>query len=175
MAETNSLQKMSHMHEAILDFMVANPLVKKGKIAQQFGVTPTWLSIIINSDAFKDKLAKRHDEFFGSAVVPLREKMIGIVDCALDRLSDKVELMESQEALATADTLLHRLGFAPNTKVNGQVPGGQGAMIQQNFYVGSDVLNSAREKFGQRQEREITNGESEGEKTYRELPPPAEV
>lgn len=175
MAESAQIQKMSHMHVAILDYMVANPTVAKGQIARQFGVTATWLSIIINSQAFQAMLRERQDEFFGDSVVPVREKMLGIVDGALDRVAAKLEVMDSIEALDTADRLLHRLGFAPNTKVNGQDPRGQAGapMLQQNFFVGADVLASARQNFGRAQEKEIINGVISTEaETVRELPPP---
>lgn len=174
MAESSQIQKMSHMHVAILDYMVANPKVKKGDVAKEFGVTGTWLSIVINSNAFQEMLRQRQNEFFGEVVVPIREKMLGIVDATLDRLAGKVELMETREALETADTLLHRLGFAPNTKVNGQDPRGQaGAAVVQNFFVGNDILQSARAKFGQSQEREVAP--TQAEETGRELPAPEEV
>lgn len=175
MAESSQIAKVSHMHVAIMDYMVANPTVRKGQVAAHFGVTNTWLSIIINSHAFQDMLRQRQDEFFGAVVVPLREKIIGVADQALDRLAEKIEVMESREALETADALLHRLGFAPNTKQNGQVPGGQqAAMVQQNFFVGADVLNSARAKFGQAAgDREIADAEILTiETTERELPSP---
>lgn len=175
MAESNSIAKLSHMHIGIMDYMVANPQVSKGQVAAHFGVTRTWLSIVINSHAFQDMLKQRQDQFFGAVVVPLREKMIGVADQALDRLAEKIEVMESAEALETADKLLHRLGFAPNTKLNGQVPGGQqGAVMQQtNFFVGADILNSARAKFGQAVDREIIDAETlEVEETKRELPSP---
>lgn len=159
MAESCQIKKVSHMHVAILDYMLANPMVSKGQIAKQFNVTPTWLSIVINSHAFQDMLKARQEEFFGAVVVPLREKMIGVVDQCMDRIAEKIEVMDSAQALETADTLLHRLGYAPNTKVNGQQPPGGGMVQQNNYYVGSDVLNNARARFGQGIEKEITNVE----------------
>jgi hypothetical protein len=148
MANSASIQKMSVNHDAILDYMMANPTVQKGAVAVHFGVTRSWLSIIINSDAFLEAKAKRNDEFFGASIVPLREKMVGIVDASLDKLSESVEVMESAMALETADTLLHRLGYAPNTKQNGGAAA-QGVVAQQNnYFVNADTLERARGNFG---------------------------
>jgi hypothetical protein len=152
-----TVSKVSNMHVAIMDYMLANPAARRAEIAAEFKVSQGWLSIVINSDAFQELLSKRQEQFFGAVVAPIRAKMLGVVDQALDRISEQVPLMESGAALETADTLLHRLGFAPTKIVQPQ----QGAMMQQNnYFVGSEVLNSAREKFGQAIEKDVTNGET---------------
>ena len=68
MAKSVQIQKMSARHEAILQFMIANPTMKMSKVAAHFGVTGAWLSTIIWSDAFQNQLARRHDELFDVAV-----------------------------------------------------------------------------------------------------------
>ncbi len=147
MSETQ-IKKMGVKHTAILDYLVANPTATGAETARAFGITQSWLSIIKNSHAFQDQLRLRQDEFFGEVVVPLREKLVGVADIAVDRLAVKLETMNTAETIETADKLLHRLGYAPNVKGTGS-PAGQPLVQQNNFYnVDKSALAAARENFG---------------------------
>ena len=161
MAESAQIQKVGTHHMAILDYIMANPTERKGDIAKKFGVTQSWLSIIINSHAFQDMLKERQNEFFGAVVVPLREKAMAVADMALEQLAEKIPVMSGPQALDTADKLLNRLGYAPNTQANGQKPPGQATAVQNNFFVGHDVLTGARENFGRATAKAPLEGEYE--------------
>lgn len=142
-----SIKNIRQKHEAIIDYMIANPDAKQGKIAQEFGFTQSWLSIVMNSDAFKSRLAEKNEEVFREIVIPLREKLEGVAHRAVEKLGEKVN--DSQDAkflLEAADKTLHRLGYAPN---KGPDPGQSNTTIQQNnFYtVDSEALKAARDKM----------------------------
>lgn len=115
MAQSAFIQKMSHRHEILLDFMLANPAARLKDLSLHFSMTVPWLSTIIHSDAFQAKLAERQDECFTGTVLSLREKMCGLADQAVEKLSD--DLGNSQDpryTLDVADKVLHRLGYAPS-------------------------------------------------------------
>lgn len=152
-------EKLSHRHVAILDFMMANPNLKKEVVARHFSMSPSALSMLVNSDAFQEMLQDRQDVMFTEAVVPLRAKMVAAADMAMDRVMEKIAVMDSRESLATADTLLHRLGYAPKTNMPAA---GHSAPVQNNnFYIGSDVLAEARNNFGRVQRQgETIDGET---------------
>jgi hypothetical protein len=157
MAESANIRKVGNLHNDIMDYMLANPLVKKGDIAKQFNLSRSWLSIVINSHAFQERLAAKQEELFNSTVIPLREKMLGIADAAMDRVADEVELMPRAEAIETADKILSRLGWGGKQDSS---PASGGAVItQNNFYVGDAVLEKAREKFGAARREEAIEGE----------------
>jgi hypothetical protein len=111
-----TIARLSIRHDAILNFLIANPMMKMGDVARYFNVTPTWLSIIMNSDAFRERLAARQDAIFSSVTVPLRARVEGLAHRALDRMADSIEHVDDHSELReTADMLLHRLGYAPRT------------------------------------------------------------
>jgi hypothetical protein len=116
------IQKLSVRHEAILDFLIANPTVSLGDVATKFGVTQPWLSCIIHSDAFQTKLREKQDVMFHHTVLPLREKMTVVAHMALDKVAQLMPLeTELKTVQSVADSVLDRLGFgakAPAVQIN---------------------------------------------------------
>jgi hypothetical protein len=55
-------RKLNYTHEDCIDAILANPAVTQNELAARYGYTPSWISLIINSDAFQAALAKRRDE-----------------------------------------------------------------------------------------------------------------
>jgi hypothetical protein len=123
------IKNISIKHDAIMDFLMANPAMKLGDVATHFQVTQPWLSCIIHSDIFQARLKEKSDVAFHSTVLPLREKMIGVAHMALDKLADVLpKETETKVIASTAEGLLDRLGFGskqspmqPGTNVNLQV------------------------------------------------------
>jgi hypothetical protein len=111
------IKKMSIKHDAILDFMLANPLMAKREVAAHFGVSQPWLSCIIHSDAFQREYKAKGGEIFNLSVVPIRTKLLAAADMAVDRVMELIPLEgELKTAQATASMVLDRIGFSP--KVN---------------------------------------------------------
>lgn len=117
------IQKMSVQHDAILDFLLANPMMKKGEIAAHFGVSQSWLSCIIHSDAFQRQLKEKGGEIFAQTVVPIRTKLLAAADMAVDRVMELIPLEgELKTAQATASMVLDRIGFSPKVNTGAPVP-----------------------------------------------------
>jgi hypothetical protein len=55
-------RKLNYTHEDCIDAILANPAVTQNELAARYGYTASWISLIINSDAFQAALAKRRDE-----------------------------------------------------------------------------------------------------------------
>lgn len=91
MAE-NQIAKTSHRHVAIAEFLVAHPTMKKSEVAEAFGVTQPWLSVIIHSDAFQAMLAEKQAEAYRYLIAPLAEKMSHLAHRAVDKLTEQVEV-----------------------------------------------------------------------------------
>jgi len=86
MADSASIKGLTPRHDAILDFLLVNPHCPRWQMAQHFGVTETWLSIIIHSDVFQARYQEKNQEVFRETVVPLREKLLGVAHVAVDKL-----------------------------------------------------------------------------------------
>jgi hypothetical protein len=116
------IASLSNRHVAILEFMMANPGMKLGDVAQKFNVSQPWLSQIIHSDAFQRQLAERQNETFNHTVLPLRDKMNLVAHKMLDKLVEaNSDVMDVDTAAGVAESMLDRLGFSPKTPA-AQVP-----------------------------------------------------
>lgn len=105
------IQNLSTRHMALIDFMVANPLMRKGEIAAHFNVTPAWLSVVIHSDAFQAQLRARQDQAFAHLIAPLAEKLSYLAHQAVDRLSEKVITEETQALLEISRFATERINY----------------------------------------------------------------
>jgi hypothetical protein len=107
------IDKLKVKHEALMDYMLANPTCTYRDVSAAFGVTIPWISCIVNSDVFREKLREKQGDLFEAGVLaPLENKMAAVVDLTLERLAEKVQHSESLPELTnTADKLLGRLGY----------------------------------------------------------------
>lgn len=149
MAKSAQVQKMSPRHEAILNYILANPTCKYSEVAARFEVTQAWLSTIIHSHAFQDQLKRRHDELFDVAVVrELGEKLHAAAHMTLDEYMDKVPNLNADQLITAGDKLLGKLGFGTkSTVVHGDVV--QNTQINTT-HVSKQVLDEARKRIGWR-------------------------
>lgn len=139
------LKKVGIKHEAILNFIIANPQAQTRDIAAFFDVSPGWVSIVINSDAFRARLAERQEKAYGHATAKLRDKLEGVAHQGVERLAEAVENSSDPKFLLDAtDKVLHRLGFAPRGP--GNLTSSGDINIQQNFAAADPAqLEQARE------------------------------
>lgn len=144
-----TIKRLSMRHEAIIDYIVANPTARMADIAIYFKVSRSWLSIVVNSDAFKQKLAERQDLLFQHTVVPLQEKIAGLAHVGLDKLGDVLENTQDPALIkSTTEGLLDRLGYSAKA-VNAALNASPSNTQINNYYsVDSNVLAQARENFG---------------------------
>jgi hypothetical protein len=143
------LQNLSHLHEAIINWMLVNPARPLRECAKYFGYSQAWLSIIIHSGLFQARLKERQDEIFNQTVVPLADKLNAAAHIAVEKLTEKLESSEDPKfILEGAKTALASLGFGGGSGKNSQVV--NAANVQQNFYVASPAdLEAARGRMGQ--------------------------
>lgn len=89
-------------HEVIIDLWVANPLMKQGEIAKALGKTESWLSIVVNNDAFRMKYKERKAELVDPEIMAsVDEKLKTVVAKASDALLKR--LTESPAAFSVRD------------------------------------------------------------------------
>ena len=145
MAQSASIAKLSIRHEAILQYLLANPIVTMGEVAEKFGVTQSWLSVVVNSEAFIEARERYQEIAFHETVLPVREKLMVAANKALDRLNQLTPMeMDLDKVRKTAETTLAALGFGspkgPSTVNNTQINIGGNAS--------AEVLARARDRIG---------------------------
>lgn len=136
------IQKISHTHDLLMDWLLENPERPLRDCALYFGYTQAWVSTIIHSDIFQAKLSERQGEIFAQVAQDIPSKLRATAGMALEKLAAAVEHSEDPEfLLSAADKTLHRLGYAPSS---GRSPGAVQVNQQNNFFVQKDDLKQLR-------------------------------
>lgn len=87
-----AIATVRYTHDAIIDEILMNPAISQGEISRLFGYTQAWVSIIVNSDAFKERLAERKGELIDPKITATLEARAETVSkLALDRLMEEIE------------------------------------------------------------------------------------
>lgn len=111
-----TLGKVRYTHDAMIDQIIENPWVSQNELAAIFGYSPGWISTIIASDAFQEKLAARKDELVDPRIrATVEERFRGLVLRSMEVLQEKLSLpahqIEAKVALATLETASRALGY----------------------------------------------------------------
>lgn len=86
------IKKVSYSHDAMIDLLIASPMLNQGEVARYFGYTEAWMSQIVSSDVFKERLAERKGELTDPVVIrSLNERFEAIARRSMDRLMEKIE------------------------------------------------------------------------------------
>ena len=135
-------------HQAIADWLIANPDRSQGECAAAFGITQAWLSVVVNSDIFREYLQSRLNEVSTPVMYSLREKLMGVAHRAVEKLGNCVDNSQDPEyILAAADKALHRLGYAPTRGPAVQVNGPVTAQQNNVYVVDRETLDGARRRY----------------------------
>ena len=145
MSTSASIQKVSHKHEAILNFLLDNPTLRIGEVAAHFNVTFPWMSTIIHSHAFQNQLKRRQDQIFDCAILgTVEEKLGAAAQVTMDAYLEKVPTFTADQLISAQDKLLGRLGYGSN----GHGPSiGTQINVQVN-HVSKEILEEARNRIG---------------------------
>ena len=123
-----AIGRMSYTHDAMCDLIIANPAISKTDLAKAFGYTPTWISRVINSDAFQLRLAVRKADISDpSLILTIEEKMKVLVSESLDVLIEKLA--------TTKNTEVAMKGLEIGSKALGYGARKDNVTIQQSFVV----------------------------------------
>ena len=106
-----------HPHyEMVLNALIVDPFITQRKLAEELCITPAWLSQIVNSDMFRERLRERRAEINSAVANGIAGKIVYAADLALDRTIERLENNRASENFegSTRDSMLSRLGYVPN-------------------------------------------------------------
>jgi hypothetical protein len=145
----NRIKKVNIWHIQIVDWFLTHPRGSQIECAEHFGRTQTWLSAVMNSDAFiefRDQRVRAHQERVSKAIVDQTQKLaqIGLEDLT-ERLNGEAFVPIGQVKDVT-ELALKSLGMGGRV---GVAPGVGETTVQINNFngVSSDVLANARAKM----------------------------
>jgi hypothetical protein len=109
------IKRITFRLDAMIDLMIANPRITNAQLAAEFGYTPSWVSTVTNSDAFRARFAERKDEVVDpSLIATIDERLRAVADSSLKRVLEKLEspINSTDEfLLKSADLAVKALGY----------------------------------------------------------------
>lgn len=107
------LRKVHYSHEAMIDVIIAEPTITQVELAKRFDKSPSWLSVVMGSDAFQAALAKRRDDCSDPELIAtIEERLRGLADQSLRVIAEKLEKSQNSElALKALEISSKALGF----------------------------------------------------------------
>lgn len=138
--------ELNHRHAAIAEYLLQNPSARLKDVAAAMGMSPSWVSIVTNSELFREYLRQRSREVGDATFISLQEKVQGIAHRAVEKLGEALDSSQDPAfILAAADKTLQRLGMG-GTGVHVNVDArNQSVTAVQN--VSSEVVSEARRKI----------------------------
>jgi hypothetical protein len=95
------IARVRYSHDAMIDLVIAEPMISQRKIAGHFGFTEGWVSRVFNSDAFLARLAMRKAELTDPTIVASMENRLkGLMTQSSEILSEKLEIGRSPDLAA---------------------------------------------------------------------------
>lgn len=86
------IARVRYTHDAIIDEIIAFPSISQGELSRRFGFTQSWMSIIINSDAFQNRLAERKAEIVDPKLkASVEQRLEAVAKQSLDRLLERLD------------------------------------------------------------------------------------
>jgi hypothetical protein len=123
----NAVAKVSYTHDAMIDLIVANPMISQGEIANYFGYTEGWVSQVLQADAVRERMAARKVEVMGPLFEVAEKRFAALANRSMDILFEQLELKRNPEvALKALDITARSLGYGIKTP---------GMQLTQNFVV----------------------------------------
>jgi hypothetical protein len=149
-------KELKPWHENLIDWLIANPSMNRRQCADAFEITYTWLSVIMNSDLFKERLAIRQEEHAKLISRTVIDQAQAVAEQSLDALSDRLEtehktlpIGEIREVAALA---LRTLGLGTPAAMPQNVINANSVNV---LSVDSAALANARARMRESQEQSI--------------------
>lgn len=142
----NGIQRVSYTHEAMIDLLIARPMITQAEIAAVFGYTQAWVSRIVRSDAFREMIAARKSELVDPLILQsIDTRLNALVEQSIEVLQDKLQASPSADiALKALEVGSRALGYGAAKNA--------GTSIVQNFVVAmpqkEDSSQGWAERFG---------------------------
>lgn len=103
MPGNQTIEKVSHIHECIINEMLADPLCTQKELCEKFSYSVGWMSRLINSDSFQARLAERRKEVMDPEIkARLKDKMESVVMQSLSTIQHKLNSPDASADLAMA-------------------------------------------------------------------------
>lgn len=111
------IQSLSHRHQEIADWLLANPNVKNLQVlCDRMGISRSWLSVVMKSDVFKEYFDERRRSHEKELKEKITLRQLGVTLQALDKLENIIadEDVDDRLVFDIANKTAQNLGFGPS-------------------------------------------------------------
>lgn len=116
-----ALKKLRYTHDAMIDALIEQPNLKQYELAEMFGVTKEWISMLCCSDAFQARLAVRKADVIDPIVAAsFKQRMEVLARKSVEVLMDKLDDADCAPnvALGALGIAAKGFGFGGASQVN---------------------------------------------------------
>lgn len=108
--------KLRYSHEAMIEILIAEPWISQNELADRFGMSASWISIVLNSDLFQSKLHEKRESVIDPELrASLKVQFQGLLGRSIEILRHKLDgppdKISDQLALQTAKVAAQSLGM----------------------------------------------------------------
>ena len=117
--EGRAIQKVRYSHDAMIDAILADPSISQMRLAQMFGYTAGWVSLVMSSNAFRERYIARRAELVDPRITAtMEERFQAITARSLEVLQEKLSapasVVPDALALKAAELGAKALGLGGN-------------------------------------------------------------
>lgn len=136
----NAIQRVHYTHDAMIDLIIAKPMISQGDIARHFGYTEGWVSRVINSDAFEARLAARKQDLVDPVLLQsIEEGLRGMAHRSISIVMAKLDAAPTPDfAIKALELSAKALGFGARPQNIAQV---------NNFVVALPAMAKSSEEW----------------------------
>lgn len=114
-ADLKANKPLRWWHDALIDYLLVHPTATGAELSAEFKRTPSYISIVMNTDMFKARFAQRRAQLNEQLGQSVQRKLLGALDLALDVVTEQMETKRAQlpfkDTSAFINTTLERLGY----------------------------------------------------------------
>jgi hypothetical protein len=138
-----NITQIKPWHESLADWYIQNPTASNRQTAKFFNVSEQWVSIVKNSDGFKELMKNRREAHRDLVSVSVINKVEALAEQAIDELADQMgrKDLPVEHVKDIAAMSLKAMGFG------GDRGGGAAVTNNVNVVVDRDALLEARAKL----------------------------
>lgn len=147
---------LNYSHDAMIDEIIVNPAITQNELAKKFGYSVSWISQVINSDAFNERLAARKAELKDPVLVAsMEEQFKGILARGLEITREKLESPDVSDnfVLRTMELSTRALGYGAKKADN---PGAPTATEEGLLQLSNNLVGLLKQR---RTQPEVLEGE----------------
>ena len=86
-----NVAKLRYSHEDMIDWIITHPGISQNDLAARYGYSPSWISNVMASDAWKSRFAARRAELVDPTLaLSLNERFAAVTEKSLERLLEKL-------------------------------------------------------------------------------------